>query len=1030
MPQPSAVFHVAVRPDRIRRLDGLLDVAAIRDRLAPLPADRLGMQMSRRMQTLPKSQRVRKVVEQLAHMLVAVQESAGLPVAVRPQLTILSHTQGRGDAWVARFSCPALHPALIVRMAPKAIEILNIWLAGKRTDGLPVAIDNLVAELTKFVPGGQNCRLLLDAAYRLDVPARFVAGRTVQFGWGARARWMDSSITDSTPAIATRLARDKRATNKFLASHGVPVARQIDAPTKESASKAAKQIGFPVALKPADLDGGVGVTANIGDEDMLDRAYERARQFSARIVVEAHVSGDDYRIGVVGDAVQWVTAREPGGVRGDGVSTIAHLLELANRDVRRGTRHWSLMSPLSIDDDARALLDADGLAVDDVPEKDRFVRLRSVANISCGGVPRDISHRVHPDNLELAIRVARLMRLDIAGIDLITSDITRSWREVGAKICEVNAQPQFTVSRLDVPFRIMGGLFAGDGRIPVAVVLGKESAISPELLLDAFRARGLRMGLVLSAQASVDGCIVATGDRGTFSGVQALLGDPAVDALIALVDDTAWEAAGVPVDRIDLLLATPDASPRTRQWLAPFSMVDRSVGAEALSAPRDVANLADEMLRLRRWHDSRELAVERVASTALSASPYCRSAPPVPGSIGLCMIARDEAAVICESLDSARGLVDFVLVQDNGSTDGTQDVVRRWLRDNDVPGEVVETPWRDFAWNRTRAMADLRARHDIDYALILDADDVLVMEEGFEAAHFKAGLEADVYDLDVYYGALRFPRPQLLRNAKAFGYRGVLHEYVEIPLDSVGRMTAQKLHVQAHSRGARSLNRRKYDDDAALLEKALEQEQDPKLRSRYLFYLGQSYQDGRHFAKALDAYMERLAIDFWPDEKFVAAYRIGNLRARLGHAPGEIEAAFRLAMEIAPDRLEPYHGLSRYYRSTKRYLDGLAVATQGLPLAGQPGRGLFVESQIYHYGMLEEAALNAGLAGKHRACAEYSRAILALEGVPEQVLERTRRCLDAALFRQHSMGARATSLHPGRLRLRTTNRGVTGVAGR
>lgn len=140
------------------------------------------------------------------------------------------------------------------------------------------------------------------------------------------------------------------------------------------------------------------------------------------------------------------------------------------------------------------------------------------------------------------------------------------------------------------------------------------------------------------------------------------------------------------------------------------------------------------------------------------------------------MIAKNEAHVIRRSLDSVRGLVDYVLVEDTGSTDGTQQVVRDWLDENGIDGAVVETPWRDFAWNRTQALAHLRAIQHIDYALILDADDILQIPDGFDAQAFKAGLKADVFDTSICQGPYRFPMPHLCRNAKAFDYRAVLHE--------------------------------------------------------------------------------------------------------------------------------------------------------------------------------------------------------------------------------------------------------------
>ena len=692
-------------------------------------------------------------------------------------------------------------------------------------------------------------------------------------------------------------------------------------------------------------------------------------------------------IGVAHGEIAWLTSREHAAVCGDGVSTVQQLIDRANQDVRRGKRSWSLMHPLSVNDEAQGLLNDQSIALGDVPANGRIIRLRSAANVSSGGTPFNVAHLAHPDNKALAIRAARLLRLDIAGIDLIMPDISRSWREVGGAICEVNAQPQFSASAPAAPFHAVAGLFAGDGRIPVIVMLGADGFVAAELMLEAFRAQELKLGLALPQHLSVDGCVLAQPAGGAFAAMQALLRDPGVDALVALVDDESWLATGAPVDSVDLLLCAPNASPRMKSLLTPMSRIEaRAVGEGQLASRAGAGALAADVAKLRDWHDRRKLPVDRVASAALSASPYCRTEPAMRGSIGLCMIAKDEAAIIRESLDSVRGLVDFVLVEDTGSTDGTQQVVRDWLMENGTEGDVIETPWRDFAWNRTLALAHLRARHEIDYALILDADDVLMRDKGFDAEQFKARLSADIYELDIAYGGLRFSRPQLLRNAKAFGYRGVLHEYVEPPAGSSTRLKAQGLHIQAHSRGARSRNAQKYQDDAALLEKTLELECDPKLRSRYLFYLAQSYEDARAFPQALERYRERAGMAFWSDERFVAAYRAARIQAHLGHPAQQIEAAFREAIRIAPHRKEAYHGLARHLRMAKRFDEAFATARDGL-IASQKAapEGLFVEKRICAHGLLEEAALSANLAGHHRECTQYCASILALDDLPDQV---------------------------------------------
>ncbi|MBV8661787.1 MAG: glycosyltransferase family 2 protein, partial [Hyphomicrobiales bacterium] len=212
-------------------------------------------------------------------------------------------------------------------------------------------------------------------------------------------------------------------------------------------------------------------------------------------------------------------------------------------------------------------------------------------------------------------------------------------------------------------------------------------------------------------------------------------------------------------------------------------------------------------------------------------------------SIGLCMIVKNESHVIARCLDSVRPLVDYVLIEDTGSSDGTQELVRNWLREHDVAGEVIEEPWLDFGYNRSHALAALRQVEAIDYALIIDADSALVVDQGFDAAKFKSELSEDFYDFEIRNGAARFLRTQLCSNRLPFCFKGVLHEYLKAPPDNPRRGLAQGLYVEDGRDGARNKNPHKYQDDAALLERALLTETDPLLVSRYTFYLAQSYRD-------------------------------------------------------------------------------------------------------------------------------------------------------------------------------------------
>lgn len=991
--QASVAATLSVTPNCSRNFEEFFELSAISEVLARVPDDRLRVKWTQAASASFQATDAGRMVASLARLVTAVQASAGMPVSAPP----LAHPvtrPGVGDAVVhVELDCPTLQPMALAQQLPALVQIFNEWLQGEDAEGCATSLAAVIDQLERVAPSGTNSRLLLDAAYRLGLPLLPLVGQAYQLGWGARSRWIESSFTDQTSGTSARLARDKRAANLLLRQNGLPVAHQVAVASVDDALKAASGMGFPIVLKPSDLDGGAGVYAGLRNEDELRTAFSRAREKSKNLIVESQLPGYDYRLGIAHGRLAWATYREPAGVHGDGAATVAELIAERNRDVRRGKRRWSMMSPITVDAEAQLLLHHQRLTLESIPEKGRFVRLRQAANISGGGYPTDIVEKVHPDNAALAIRAARVFRLDIAGIDFITPDITRSWREVGGAICEVNGQPQFSVSRLEAPFQTVAGMFSGDGRIPVITVLGSVDHDWLERLALKLQERGLCTGLQSPASLSVGGVPAVRTRLSAFEETQILLRDPSLDVALIAPGEVDWLATGLPFDRLDLLLTGPDAETRLTQALRAVAMIGaRPVNDIIAADEHGLTRLADEIVSLARWHDANELPLARITSAAMASSPYCRTAPPIPGSIGLCMIAKNEAHVIRRSLDSVRGLVDYVLVEDTGSTDGTQQVVRDWLAENGIDGAVVETPWRDFAWNRTQALAHLRAIQHIDYAFILDADDVVQLPQDFDAQAFKTGLTADVYDVSIRQGQYRFPRPHLCRNAKAFGYRAVLHEYLDIPEESVGREQAPGIVIDVLNQGARSQNPRKYLDDAAVLESALEAEQDPHLRMRYTFYLAQSYRDAGEPQKALTHYLARASIGGWPEEAYVAWYCAAKLREQLNQTFEVVERAYLDAISACPTRAEAYHGLSRHYRLHKRFADGLAIAQAGLAKAKQ-GR-LFVEQWIGDYGLLDEGAVNAFWCEDYSECAALCARILEQPNLPERLAARVRRNLE------------------------------------
>ena len=354
----------------------------------------------------------------------------------------------------------------------------------------------------------------------------------------------------------------------------------------------------------------------------------------------------------------------------------------------------------------------------------------------------------------------------------------------------------------------------------------------------------------------------------------------------------------------------------------------------------------------------------------------------------LSMIVKNEAPVIARCLASVRPIIDSWVIVDTGSTDGTQDAIRTLMAD--LPGELHERPWRDFAHNRTEAME--LARSHGDYTLIIDADDVLELEPDFE----MPALEADSYWLRIVLGSIIYNRPQIVRAALRWRWRGVLHEFLSCD-EARTRAVLEGLRILVNSDGARRRDPQTYRRDAEILYAALQTEDDPFMQARYQFYLAQSYLDCGEKEKALQAYLKRAELGFWVEEVFISLYRAAQLQGTLGRPFDEVMATYLRAANAVPSRLEALHGASRYCRLSKRYKEGYEIARRAGSFEEAPD-GLFVERWIYEYGLLDEFAVNAYWAGAYQNCLNACQRILRERKCPEA--ERPRIEANAAFARQ------------------------------
>jgi cyanophycin synthetase len=332
------------------------------------------------------------------------------------------------------------------------------------------------------VYGGPTVYALLKTAYNQGIPAFYLWDEgLMQYGHGKKQVRGIATTFDSDSHLDSDFTTRKDDCKAFLSTLGFPVPRGNIVYSFSEALTEAKRIGYPVAVKPVVGHKGIGVTAGIQDGEELEQAFDRAVEAIApeepiRVIVEKSVSGRDFRLLCVNGRFVAAIERCPAYVIGDDDSTIQELIDSENRTSARLDTPTSSLGKIQIDDAMHRYLEEQGLALDSVLERDRKVYLRKVANLSAGGLSIDATRTIHPDNVILAQDIAQHFRLTCLGIDVITSNLARSWKDEDFGILEINAAPGIYMhlkpsigESVDVPAHILKTFFhsGSDARIPI-----------------------------------------------------------------------------------------------------------------------------------------------------------------------------------------------------------------------------------------------------------------------------------------------------------------------------------------------------------------------------------------------------------------------------------------------------------------------------------------------------------------------------------------------------------------------------------
>ncbi|WP_298627544.1 acetate--CoA ligase family protein, partial [uncultured Legionella sp.] len=483
--------------------------------------------------------------------LCALQEEAGFPIFDSPHLKVSASTTNEFHLYI-----PMLEEQFLPYLIDVMLKLFNqsvFQIAHLSDNRQIIRKEELINHLKPYAPQGSNSLRFLRAAHIAGIPWMFVEQNIFQLGYGRNSLWLDSSFTDKTSVLATGLAKNKLSTAALLRKAGLPVPKHYFVRSEVEAVNAARKIGYPVVVKPLNEDGGTGVFARLQSEQSVKNAYLNARNYSEQVLVEKHIMGKDYRLQVLHGELIWAIERIPAGIVGDGKRSINALVQELN--IQQKNQNPSTAKTIEFTADVIVFLAEQGYNVDSIPKQGQFVAVNTIANISSGGTPIAVNDKVHPDNKRLAETAANLLRLDLAGIDLLLPDIKKSYLEQEGAIIEVNAQPQLGIITAPHIYKdILLKLLPEQGRIPIVGVLG--NAIKPgfiegiqQVLLNQYNT----IGLAQSDSAYINGKTVAVTES-LFTAGRSLLLNKTVDALIYQVNNLdELSVYGLPFDNLDYL---------------------------------------------------------------------------------------------------------------------------------------------------------------------------------------------------------------------------------------------------------------------------------------------------------------------------------------------------------------------------------------------------------------------------------------------------------------------------------------------
>ncbi len=419
----------------------------------------------------------------------------------------------------------------------------SVNIAQALTDDKPYSLDEDIMRMREIRENtrlGPSTGCIVDEAAKRGIPyIRLNKHSLVQLGYGIHQKRIRATIASTTGNIAVDIACDKEETKNLLGAAEIPVPGGTVIRDEEGLREAVQKYGYPLVIKPINGNHGKGNTTNITTWQQAQTAFEAARYYGRNVIIEKFITGFDFRILVINYKFICAALRTPASVVGDGKNSIQYLIDETNKDPRRGYGHEKVLTQITIDQFTQKMLDEKNYTLDTVPAKDELVFLKPTANLSTGGTSNDVTDEVHPANIFMCERIAKIIGLDICGIDIMASDLRTPVTENGGSILEVNAAPGFRMHiepsvglPRNVAEPVVDMLFpkGSTGRIPIIAITGTNGkTTTTRLTAHIAKSAGKKVGYTTSDGVYIQNQLMMKGDCTGPISSQFVLKDPTVD---------------------------------------------------------------------------------------------------------------------------------------------------------------------------------------------------------------------------------------------------------------------------------------------------------------------------------------------------------------------------------------------------------------------------------------------------------------------------------------------------------------------